>query len=186
MAQRNKIDSNETEFSMALEVVGTPGVLPGTAGADAIWIGLEPNEYDDFGGENELLARRPINSSRQRKKGAIVDLDASGGFNQDFTNENSETLVSGFMYARARAKPSAAVTAVTATGYTVADETVFVVGMIVMATGFSNAATACARVSSSSVRSAVAFPASSIAFLSASNSAFMALVCVTTSGVVET
>lgn len=140
MAQRNKIDSNETELSMALEVVGTPGVLPGVGGADAIWIGLEPNEYDDFGGENQLLARRPINSSRQRKKGAIVDLDASGGFNQDFTNENSEALVSGFMYAAPRSKPNVVVTEVTATGYTVADETKFVVGMILMATGFAIAA----------------------------------------------
>lgn len=136
MVQRNKIDSNETELSMALEVVGSPGTLPVTP----VWIGLEPNEYKDFGGQNTLLARRPINSSRQRKKGNIVDLEANGGFNQDFTNENSETLVSGFMYAAARSKSSAAVTEVTGTGYKVADETIFVVGHILLASGFATAA----------------------------------------------
>src|SRR5690606_41662996 len=100
MAIRNKIDSNETSLAIAKEVIGTPGVLPSTPE----WHSMEPNEYDDFGGELTLLARRPINSSRQRKKGAIVDLEASGGFNQDFTNENSQMLTSGVMYANFREK----------------------------------------------------------------------------------
>lgn len=136
MVQRNKIDSNETELSMALEVVGSPGTLPVTP----VWIGLEPNEYDDFGGENTLLARRPINSSRQRKKGAVVDLEANGGFNQDFTNENAELLVEGFMYAAARPKHTEVIEAVTATGYSVDDETKYVAGMLLWATGFGEAA----------------------------------------------
>jgi len=89
MTIRNKIDSNETGLAIAKEVIGSPGVLPGPTE----WFDLEPNEYSDFGGEPTLLARRPINSSRQRKKGSIVDLEAKGGFNQDFTNDNSQLLV---------------------------------------------------------------------------------------------
>lgn len=136
MAIRNKIDSNETGLAIAKEVIGQPGVLPVTP----VWYDMEPNEYDDFGGEPTLLARRPINSSRQRKKGSIVDLDASGGFNQDFTNDNSQLLVSGFMYAAAREKMNENPTEVTATGYVVADETAYFTGQIILASGFSTPA----------------------------------------------
>lgn len=136
MAIRKKIDSNETGLAFAEETIGTPGVLPVTPE----WFPLEPNEYDDFGGELTLLARRPINSSRQRKKGSITDLDAGGGFNQDLTNTNTQKLLQGFMYAGYREKPTALSTEVTATGYVVADETIFFANMIVLATGFNNSA----------------------------------------------
>lgn len=135
MAIRNKIDSNETGLAIAKETIGQPGTLPVTPD----WLSLEPNEYDDFGGEPTLLARRPINSSRQRKKGSIVDLAASGGFNQDFTNDNSQLLTSGFMYAAFREKISGAPSSVSSTGYVVADETKYVVGMILLASGFATA-----------------------------------------------
>lgn len=136
MALRNKVDSNETGLSIAKEVLGQPGVLPVTPD----WYSLEPNEYDDFGGEPTLLARRPINSSRQRKKGAIVDLAANGGFNQDLTNDNSQMLASGFMYANFREKTNEIVGEVTATGYVVADETLYFANMLIFASGFTNSA----------------------------------------------
>jgi hypothetical protein len=140
MALRNKIDSNETGLAIAKEVLGQPGVLPGVDGADAIWHSLEPNEYDDFGGEPTLLARRPINASRQRKKGAIVDLAAQGGFNQDLTNDNSQMLAAGFMYADFREKTTEEPASVSATGYVVADEDAYFAGMLLLASGFTNAA----------------------------------------------
>lgn len=136
MVVRPKIDSNETSLSFAEEVY--LGVLPGEKGEPGTpeWFGLEPNEYDDMGGELTLLARNPINRSRQRKKGSVTDLDASGGFNQDFTQENMQRILQGFMFANYRNKRTAPVTAVTATGYT-ADETGFVAGTLVMASGFA-------------------------------------------------
>lgn len=140
MAIRRKIDSNETGLAFAEEVLGAPGTLPGTSGANAVWTPLEPNEYDDFGGELTLLARRPINPSRQRKKGAITDLEAAGGFNQDLTQTNTQSLLQGFMYASYREKPNQAVAEVTATGYEVASATGFAAGMLVLATGFGNSA----------------------------------------------
>lgn len=135
MVARKKIDSNETSLFYAEEA--DLGVLPGTDGADAVWRSFEPNEYDDFGGELTLLARNPINRSRQRKKGAITDLDADGGFNQDFTYENMQDILQGYMFADHRNKATATATAVTADGYT-APPAGFSAGQLVRAKGFTS------------------------------------------------
>lgn len=102
----NKIDSNITSLAYAEEVCLKQ--LPGVAGADAIWYGLEPNSYSDFGGQISTVARAPIDPSRQNKKGTVTDLNASGGFNFDFTQSNFVRLAQGFFFADAREKPKTA------------------------------------------------------------------------------
>ena len=137
----NKIDSNITGLRYAEEA--SLKTLPGSP----IFYQLEPNSYSDFGGQISTIARNPINPSRQRKKGVTTDLDASGGFNQDLTINNTTRLMQGFFFADAREKKTTAplnTTATVITGVTgasktyaaAADMTGFPTGTLINATGF--------------------------------------------------
>lgn len=128
----SKIDSNVTGLSYAEET--SIKVLPGTP----TWNILEPNSYNDFGSQVSKTARNPINVSRQNKKGVTTDLDASGGFNIDFTQTNLEDILQGFFFADLRPKGEEVVTSVT-TLYLVASTTGIKVGDLIFASGFTNA-----------------------------------------------
>lgn len=140
-----KQDSNSTGLRYAEQTA--LGALPGSP----VWYPLEPNSYDDFGGELRRVARNPINPNRQRKKGTIVDLDASGGFNQDLTMGNSVRILQGFLFADVREKATNLPmngTAVPCTSVTAADDKynfgadpgAFAVGDLFYASGFGVAA----------------------------------------------
>ena len=146
----NKIDSNITGLAFAEEVCLKQ--LPTTAadGFDPTWYALEPNSYSDFGGEIATVARAPIDPSRQNKKGTITDLDASGGFNTDFTQNNLTRLLQGFFFADARQPastqplngtkiPVTGVVSSTKTYSAASGLTIFGVSQLVEATGFTNA-----------------------------------------------
>lgn len=139
-----KIDSNITGLSIAEEecLKQLPDVPE--------WIRLDPNSYSDFGGELTTMARSPIDPSRQNKKGTVVDMDASGGFNIDMTRTNLNKHLQGFFFADARepftTKPmnavQVAITAVdgAAKTYTFAGANALAAGQLIYAEGFVNAA----------------------------------------------
>ncbi len=93
-----KVDSNVTGLRYQEET------SIGVANPANPWLALEPNSYDDFGGEFTTVARNPINAGRQRQKGVLVDLDATGGFQNDLTQENLQDILQGFMFADLRRK----------------------------------------------------------------------------------
>jgi hypothetical protein len=138
MTAVSKIDSNVTGLRYAEE--DSYGVLP--TSPLPTWKPLEPNSYNDFGGNLTTLARNPINPSRQRKKGVITDLDASGGIEQDFTADNLQDLLQGFMFAvhRTKDEKSCAVISGSPLAYQVTTGTDYVVNDLIFAKGFDETA----------------------------------------------
>lgn len=148
----NKIDSNNTGLRIAEEACLKRLPSVGVDGRDPVWLPLEPNGYNDFGGQITNVARNPINPSRQRKKGSVTDLEASGGFTQDLTFDNTTRLLQGYIFADARHKPTTAPingsASVTLSSVVAADNSYeaasglanFLPGHLVLAAGFSNTA----------------------------------------------
>ena len=139
----NKMDSNFTELRYAEEECLKQ--LP----ANPVWNPLEPNSYQDFGGQITTTAREPISASRQRKKGSVTDLEASGGFTQDLTVDNSFNLLQGFLFADVREKATTKPTngaAIKVTSVTAANKTIaaasgmdkFAAGALIKLSGFKN------------------------------------------------
>lgn len=112
-------DSNLTELRFAEEE--SIGVLPVTP----TWKALEPNDYSSFGSTYSNTAREPIKADRQNQKGVQTGLEASVGYSTDLIAPQITDLLSAFFFANWRSKPSQAISTVTATQYTVTDNTDF-------------------------------------------------------------
>jgi hypothetical protein len=145
------ISSNSTGLAYAETICGRlptielDGYLP-------TWRELEPNGFRDFGADIKTTARKPLSASRQNKKGVVTDLDASGGFDSDYTQNNLNRLLQGFFFADVHEK---ATTEPTNGGVVVVDSAAlsgntyaaaggglsrFRASQLVVVTGFENAA----------------------------------------------
>jgi hypothetical protein len=130
-----------------------------------VWYGLEPNSYNSFGGKISTVARKPIDPSRQNKKGTITDLEANGGFTVDFTKSALNRLLQGFLFAtayeRAATSPlngtAVTITSTTATTYVAATGLAGfnTPNMLVFAEGFTNSANNGLKVVTSATATAV-------------------------------
>lgn len=145
----NKIDSNITGLAFAEEVCLKQLPVQASDGFDPTWYSIEANSYSDFGGELATVARAPIDPSRQNKKGAITDLDVSGGVNVDFTKTNLIRLMQGFFFADAHQPantrslngtpvPITAIVASSKTYSSAAGGAIFAAGQLVSAKNFAN------------------------------------------------
>lgn len=139
MALVNKHDSNNTGLRFAEEL--SARVLPGSP----IWYPLEPNSYKDFGGSVTTIARTPISQNRQRKKGVVTDVEATGGFQVDVTQTSLQDQAQGFFFADFRRKTefggAGQITAVDGATeqYQAASGLTFAVNDLVSASGFTTA-----------------------------------------------
>lgn len=98
MTLKRTIDSNisETRFSEETSF--------GVANGSAVWELVEVNSFGEARGQFAKVARNPIASDRQRKKGVTVDLDVTAGWNTDLTQYNMQNLLQGLFFASARKK----------------------------------------------------------------------------------
>lgn len=125
-----KVNTNDVSLSFSIEPsLGTPGTT---------WFLLEPNDITAFGATITTTARRPISKNRQRRKGAVTDLESAVEFEHDLTVEVVTALVEQFAFAEAgnfdttfRAAPAAA------TGYTIPSATANQAGKFQFNTGGS-------------------------------------------------
>lgn len=129
----DSIDSNSTGLYVVEEVQA--GVIP----ANPVWLEKEPNTYSDFGSELKTVQRMPINADRRNKKGTVVGLTATAGYETDLTASNLREDMQGFFYADLRRKSYLVATATTADGFTVpAGGAAYVAGTLIAAEGASN------------------------------------------------
>ncbi|HOY61540.1 MAG TPA: phage tail tube protein [bacterium] len=134
MALKDTISSNSTELLAARQ--NDPKLIP----QNADWFEREPNEYGDFGRQNDKVARRPINSSRMPKKGTLVGYKASAGFTFDFTSQNSLPTFEEFLFANCRRKGMVKSESILADGYVLSSGgTLFNAGDIIFVEGVSAA-----------------------------------------------
>lgn len=144
------LDSNATGLRFAVEAC--LGVLPGEVDElDGLqpgvptWHELEPNSYNDFGGELTTVARSPIKAGRQKERGVVTDLSANAQFQMDFTLDNYYRLMPSFFYSSWRNNfVSEQINGVDGTTEDFDGENEFAtsdwpVGTLVYAQGFSNA-----------------------------------------------
>jgi len=136
------INSNVTGVSVAEEV--EPKVLP----ASPTWYDRPVISYSDFGGDVAYVADDSLNGSRQNQRGLPVGIEAAGGYNLLMTNGLTRDM-QGLFFADAHEKVDTAplngvgvtITGVDGSGaYSAASGlSVFPVGAIVLASGFTNA-----------------------------------------------
>lgn len=114
------------------------GVLPATPK----WLTLQPNGIGRGGAELTSITRQPMSKNRMEEKGEVVDLDSGFDYDSDLTMDPFMEFIEGFMMATWTGpavftyRDGNPVTAVTATGYTVASGGAITAGWLIYARGF--------------------------------------------------
>ena len=111
-----RVTTNNTQIAYAPEDPNNVGELP----TNPVWTLLEPNDITDFSAELTTTPRNPISPTRQRRKGAVTDLDATAGFEHDTTYGLLEEFIPAFCFAnRTNDDLNVRQAPVLATGFTV-------------------------------------------------------------------
>jgi hypothetical protein len=122
-------------FSLQYAIEDSIGVLPGSPE----WKLLEPNEISTYGASITTVPRSPISKNRQRRKGAVTDLDSAVEFGADLTMDSFIDFIEGFCFANFTGAPVAEPTAATSTAFTVPTMSAAVLeSSIVVSRGFAD------------------------------------------------
>lgn len=100
-AAANAVATTETVVNASWGAATLEGGLDADAGVETAWKLTEPNTINQFGAEVTTTPRNPISNRRQRRKGAVTDLDSSLEFEADMTFDAFEDFAEGFVFARA-------------------------------------------------------------------------------------
>jgi hypothetical protein len=88
-----RVLTNNTSLRVATET--SIGTLPGSPS----WTITEFDNITAYGAEITTVTRRPIGTSRGRKKGTVTDLESSVEFETDLTIDAFQLFAEGFMFA---------------------------------------------------------------------------------------
>lgn len=138
-----RVLTNNTALQYAIESTelanGVIGLLPGENGAPAgtpEWFEIEPNTYGTIGADITTVARNPISTNRQNRKGTITDLDSTIDFEADATLSHVINFAEGFVFASFTGAEVFNPSAVDADSYTVASGSVLTQNTLVYGRGF--------------------------------------------------
>ena len=95
ITQEGQVKTNNVGLAYAEQ--SALGAIPDTG-----WTLTEPNGISTFGAETTTVARAPISQNRQRRKGAVVDLDSAVEFDADLTVSSFRDFVEGFLFSSAK------------------------------------------------------------------------------------
>ena len=90
-----RVTTNNTQLAYAPEAPNARGTLP----QNPVWTLLEPNDITDIGATITTTESDPISPTRQRRKGAVTDLDSAMGFEHNATYGLSEEFIPTFVFA---------------------------------------------------------------------------------------
>jgi len=110
-----RVLTNDVAIAFAWEQ--TLGVLPGSPA----WKQVEPNAIPGWGAMMSTVARQPISTSRQQRKGTITGVDSKVELDLDLTMDHWIDFIDAFIMSsyKGPTNPVFLPTAVTATGFTV-------------------------------------------------------------------
>lgn len=128
-----RVLTNSTALLVAIEAA--LGVQPAAG-----WKVIEETTIGKYGPTLTKMTRNPISKNRQRRKGALTDLDSSVEFEADVTYDHLKLFAEGLFFSTGKGGTTFTPTAVTATGYTVAAGGNLADGTIIVASGFPDAA----------------------------------------------
>jgi len=123
-----RVLTNNVSLQYAVESTelagGAVGLLVGETGAPAgtpEWYALEPNEYGDIGATITKIPRNPISNTRQRRKGAISDLDSQANYGADLIFSHLRYFAEAYFFSTFDGAIQFQPTATDADSYTVND-----------------------------------------------------------------